>query len=58
MKKLENGFSFYYSDNGPGVTGVNNGFGLKLINGLVSQLNGMHRSWNDEGYNFELIMTE
>lgn len=48
---------FHYFDNGAGITDAIDGFGMKLIRGLSSQLGGSHRIWNDGGFNFELILT-
>jgi two-component sensor histidine kinase len=47
-------------DNGPGMneqdTQKSNSMGMDLISALCDQIGGKSRWWNDDGYNFELVI--
>ena len=57
MSQSSGNYYLLYNDNGCGrAEDAKPGYGSKLIRGLSSQLNGKMKLWNDNGYNFELII--
>jgi two-component sensor histidine kinase len=50
-------WKFRYADNGHGLPPqLKDSYGMKLIKGLSSQLNGEYRIYNDPGLHFELLI--